>query len=90
MSSFTAWSDEIFHRVRRAALSCLSLPTDGDLVSQGEGWFMDWSMRLIPLNKVSTDMRNSTFTSRTHPLELEVCERNVLRVHVFLSIDHVQ
>ena len=31
----------------------LSLPTDGDFVSQREGWFMDWSMRLFPMNKVS-------------------------------------
>ena len=32
------------------------------------------------MNKVSTDLRNSTFMSRTHPLELEVCESNVLSV----------
>ena len=82
MSSFTAWSDEVFRRqgVESSALVSLSLPTDGDLVSLGEGWFMDWSMPLIHMNKVSTDLRNSTFTSRTHPLVLEVCERNVLRV----------
>ena len=41
---------------------------------------MDWSMRLSLMNKVSTVVRNSTFMSRTHPLELEVCERIVLRV----------
>ena len=49
------------------------------------------------MNKLSTDLKNNTFTSRTHPLELEVCERNVLRaaspvspVFFFFSVDHVQ
>ena len=41
--------------------------------------YMEWSMRVFIMNKVSTDARNSTFMSRTHPLELEVCERIVLR-----------
>ena len=79
--------DESAPHVRRrlpatkcATLSCLSLPTDGDFVSQRESWFMDWSMRLFPMNKVSTDLGNSIFTSLTHPLELEVCESHVLRV----------
>ena len=86
-------------KVWRATLSCPSLPTDGDLVSQGEGWFMDWSMRL-------TDLWNSTFTSRTHPLELggvrkKCAQGGVSSVAedlraaspvspVFLSVDHVQ
>ena len=66
-------------------LSCLSRPADGDDVSPGEGWSMYWSMRLILMNKVSTDARNSTFMSRTHPLELEVCERIVLRAASLVS-----
>ena len=53
-------------QVWRATLSCLSRPADGDDVSPGEDWPIDWSMRLIPMNKVSTDLRNSTFMSRTH------------------------
>ena len=59
-------------------LSCLFRPADGDGRVPGEGSSVDWSMRLIHMNKVSTDLMNSTFTSRTHPLELdEVCERRL-------------
>ena len=63
LSSFTAWSDDVLlrHVVGEETLSCLSLPADGDDVSPGEGWSMDWSMRLILMNKVSTVVRNSTF-----------------------------
>ena len=56
-----------------------SRPADGDGVSLGEkAGYMEWSMRVSPSNKVSTDLRNSTFMSRTHFLEIEVCEGNVL------------
>ena len=50
-----------FVKVWRAALSCPSRPADGDDASPSESWSMDWSMRLILMHKVSTDVRNSTF-----------------------------
>ena len=56
--------------VERNALLSLSASPDGDDVSPGEGWSMCWSMRL------SRDPMNSTFMSRTHPLELEAREKN--------------
>ena len=39
---------------------------------------MEWSMCLIPKNKASPDLKNSTFTLRAHSLVFEVSERNVL------------
>ena len=47
---------------------------------------MHWSIQFIPMNRMSTDLRNCNFTSRTHPLELEVSERFVLRAASPVSV----
>ena len=57
MSSFTAWCPDAL------------LPLGQPMVTtcpQEKAGYMDWLMRLVPTNKVSTDLMDSTLMSRTH------------------------
>ena len=56
-------SDVVVYGMVSDALLSLA---DGDGVSPGMAGYMDWLMRLVPTNKVSTDLKYSTLMSRTH------------------------
>ena len=82
MSSFTAWSDDVFLRqtVESNALLSLSRPADGDGVSPGEGWFHGLVDALDSHEQgVDGCEEHHFFMSHTQPLELEMRERVVLR-----------
>ena len=74
MLSFTAWSNDVLLRqsVESNALLALSRPTDGDLVSQGEGWSIDWSVRLVEDAADELGFGDEGWTSLLHPKKTQI------------------